>query len=183
MELTRREWLTRLFPQAARTLSESAEAELERRFPRRRRPPGAVFEAEFLALCTRCGDCGRACPERAIYQFTGPALLANTPVLVPDRTPCKMCAGFPCASACRTGALGVPQESTVRLGVVSLDPSACIAMQGPDCGACAGLCPTQPAALQLARGKPVIDRDTCVGCGACITACVTSPAAIRLEPL
>jgi ferredoxin len=27
------------------------------------RPPGAIAEPDFLATCTRCGDCAKACPH------------------------------------------------------------------------------------------------------------------------
>ncbi|MCA9772736.1 MAG: 4Fe-4S binding protein, partial [Myxococcales bacterium] len=53
----------------------------------------------------------------------------------------------------------------------------------PECGACAGLCPTETPALRLTRGRPVVDDDACVGCGLCIEACPTSPKALIFEEL
>ena len=42
------------------------------------RPPGALPEMAFLAACTRCGDCGKACPVLAIVKAPPEAALADT---------------------------------------------------------------------------------------------------------
>ena len=91
-----------------------------------------------------------------------------------------MCGDFPCASACEQGALIPPKQGTWPLGEVCLVESRCIAFAGPDCGACASLCPPEAEALRLVRGRPVIDPEACVGCGRCIEACPVLPAAIEL---
>ena len=184
IDLARREWLQSLLPTARDALIRGVAASLDRAFPRRRRPPGAGPEASFLALCTRCGDCVKACPHAAIHTYVpGVAGLAGTPVLVPDTRPCHMCVGFPCAAACETGALEVPATETWPLGSVRVDESRCLAFAGPDCGACASLCPGGVDALELRRGRPAVDEASCVGCGRCIEACPVLPAAIELLPL
>ena len=48
------------------------------------RPPGAVGEVEFLSLCTRCDECIKACPAKAIRRSNGLMDVAiGTPVIVP----------------------------------------------------------------------------------------------------
>jgi ferredoxin len=59
-----------------------------------------------------------------------------------------------------------------------IDKARCIAFSGPECGACAGLCPEDVDALRLRADKPILDADACTGCGACIEACVVMPSAI-----
>ncbi len=167
-----------------KAVAQSLAPPLERAFPARRRPPGAVVEISFLTLCTRCGECTSACPHAAIHTYSESAgVLASTPVLLLDQRPCHMCEGFPCAAACKEGALIPPEEVTWPLGEVRLVEERCIAFAGPDCGACASLCPPEAEALRLVRGRPVIDPETCVGCGRCIEACPVLPAAIELLPL
>jgi len=156
----------------------------EAEFPMRRRPPGAVPEAEFLAGCTACMACVEACPPRAIHTLAeGVRPGAGTPVMVPDARPCSMCEGFPCIAACEPAVL-IPFEGTSwPLGSVVVDPTHCLPFRGPECGACQGLCPAGVEALRLQRGRPVIDEAQCVGCGLCIEACPTRPAALQLVPL
>lgn len=152
--------------------------------PLRRRPPGAVGELLFLDRCTACGDCVTACPEKAVFTLVeGASSGAGTPVMVPDQRGCTMCDGWPCASACDTGALVVPQTTTVRLGTVRVAEDRCMVFRGPECGACAGLCPEGAEALTLHRGRPSVDEGVCIGCGLCIVACPTLPPAIELLPL
>ena len=151
--LTRRNWLKGLLPVARDAVAESLVGPLERIFPARRRPPGAVVEASFLSLCTGCGECAAACPNAAIHSYRENAgVLAGTPVLLPDQQPCLMCEGFPCAAACEEGALIPVEKATWRLGEVRLAEARCIAFAGPDCGACASLCPPEAEALRLVGG-------------------------------
>lgn len=181
--IDRRRLLSRFVPE----LLEHARDALEEGAPPtpRRRPPGAIAEAEFLARCTKCNDCSAACPEGAIFvlsEHVGRG--AGTPVLVPDERPCLMCVGFPCAAACETGALRVPETSVVRLGAARVRRDLCLPYRGPECGACAGLCPDgAESALRLRLGRPEIEEAACIGCGRCIEACPTAPKAIELLPL
>ena len=182
-DLSRRQWLARIAPTAVDVVLRPIEARVQRHFPPQRRPPGAQPEVVFRVLCTACGDCSKACPHDAIFTFNEEAgANAGTPVMIPDRTPCHMCEGLPCAVACRAGALEADGASP-GLGVVEFVESRCIATAGPDCGACANLCPGETDALAIVDRLPVILPDRCVGCGLCIEACPVDPAAISLLPL
>jgi len=182
--LSRRDLFRRAAPETLEHVNVKLREELDIPLPARRRPPGAVPEAEFLSLCTRCGDCVAACPHKAIHTLTAQAGLgADTPVMVPDSRACHMCEGFPCATACPEGALVTPSTRVVKLGTVTLDESTCLPFSGPECGACADWCPGGVRALTLKLGRPRVDGAACVGCGLCIVACPVEPAALRLEPL
>ena len=106
--MSRRAWLRSVFDGAGR-IAVDALADGVAEMPVQRRPPGALVEPDFLDRCTRCGDCVSACQYGAISVFAeseGP--LAGTPVMTPNSRPCHMCAGFPCAGVCETGALKLP---------------------------------------------------------------------------
>lgn len=151
------------------------------------RPPGALPEMGFLAACTRCGDCGTACPVDAIVPLPPEAgLAAGTPHIRPEVQPCIACADMPCAEACPTDALTVPAAKWTgyRLGSLELDPHRCVTFRGRVCRECATACPVGEAALVIdAQGHPVIRREGCVGCGACVKACITTPTSLTLTPL
>jgi len=149
------------------------------------RPPGAAREPEFLALCTRCGDCASACPVHAIRTAPPSAgLAAGTPLLEPAITACVVCVDMPCAKSCETGALVVPADgwASVHMAVLELDTERCITFNGSACGVCARACPVGERALALDdKGRPVLKAEGCVGCGVCVTSCVTIPSSLRLR--
>lgn len=181
----RRTWLSAIVPSAADAVVSRVEARLGQALPPQRRPPGAVAEAQLLELCTRCDDCADACPHGAILKFTEKAgpLLEATPVLRPETVACHMCEGFPCAQACRTGALVQPFALTWPLGTVRVRRDRCFTFLGPECGACVGVCPDGAEGISLAGTHPVVDPELCVGCGKCIHVCPTMPKAIEMVPL
>jgi ferredoxin-type protein NapG len=184
-DASRRAFFKNLIGRGARTAAEEVSRRLPT-IPNRRRPPGAVpDEVTFLARCTACGDCVTACEPKAIFTLRADVTPGGkTPVMVPDERACEMCAGFPCAEACETGALNLPALATeVRLGTVRVAEDRCFVFKGPECGACAGLCPDGVDALKLTLGRPSVDEERCTGCGLCIAACPVRPAAIDLLPL
>lgn len=72
------------------------------------RPPGALPEPEFLALCVRCDKCRKACP----YLYISPVSLAEsvisfgTPKLQAESPGhCPRC--WRCIYSCPTGALRI----------------------------------------------------------------------------
>ena len=79
------------------------------------RPPGAIPEKEFLALCVRCGECMVACPTNALQPLWGEAGLAGlfSPALTPGRGPCSPECNR-CGTTCPTGAIrNLPIEERV----------------------------------------------------------------------
>ncbi|MEQ1919048.1 MAG: 4Fe-4S dicluster domain-containing protein [Elusimicrobiota bacterium] len=150
------------------------------------RPPGAVAEADFLNLCTRCDDCVKACPEWVVRK-TGPEFgkrLEGYPMLLPATNPCVFCTGLPCITACKTGALVPPAPGAfVRIGLAVVDNARCYMGQGQPCDYCVKECPVKPKAISVtARGLSAgVNADLCTGCGECAQICPAN--AISIEAL
>lgn len=176
------------FRETVGRLADEVMRRTERRVVRERyvRPPGAVDEVAFLAACTRCGACIDVCPPNAITRAPPNAgFAAGTPVIDALRQPCTICPDIPCAAACPTEALIMPERKWdgYRMAVLELEPERCIAFHGVACGVCARACPIGEEALALdAEGRPVLKVEGCVGCGVCVRACVTTPPSLRLHP-
>jgi MauM/NapG family ferredoxin protein len=151
------------------------------------RPPGALPEVGFLAACTRCGDCVNVCPVHAIMQVPPDGgFAAGTPYIDPAFQPCAVCPDMPCAKACPTEALNVPEHGWegYKLGTLELDPERCVTFSGTTCGLCARACPVGEAAIGLDDlGRPILRAEGCVGCGICVRTCITHPSSLKITPV
>lgn len=147
------------------------------------RPPGAVREKEFLDLCTMCDECLKACSQGSIRKLDF-GVADGTPIIVPEETPCYLCDDFPCTRACEEGALQwVNAKEDVDMGKAYINRSNCMAWGAQFCEHCVRGCPI-PGAIYLEEGKPIVQRDRCVGCGICENVCntVNQPPAIKVVP-
>jgi len=168
-------------------LGASAEARLPN--PRRIRPPGALSEQEFLARCTRCGECMRVCVANGLQPAWAEVGLAGlwSPVLVPRIGYCEYNCTL-CGQVCPTGAiqrLPVEEKRQVKIGLAEVDRSHCLPWKGDaDCIVCEEHCPTPEKAIRLRDERvmtmtgevrtfkrPYVDERLCVGCGICETKC------------
>lgn len=144
------------------------------------RPPGAVEESDFLARCSRCGECLKACPHQAIVK--APLRLreaAGTPVIEAAENPCRHCSDTPCAQVCEPGVLRADYPQ--KMGQASVATMDCLAWQGSFCTVCFEQCPIE-GVISLDQGKPVIDARACTGCGVCLYVCPAPRKAILLLP-
>ncbi|WP_102345610.1 4Fe-4S dicluster domain-containing protein [Bacillus sp. Marseille-P3661] len=160
------------------------------------RPPGAVDEDEFLALCVRCGKCNLACPYDSIKMGKEDfGLGLGTPYIDARDIPCMLCADFPCVAVCPTEALsGIEKKEDVKMGIAVINEKTCIAYQGMRCEVCYRVCPLIDEAIMIkyhlrpgdnthAIFAPVINPEKCVGCGICVQRCVMdNPLPIKIKP-
>lgn len=140
------------------------------------RPPTAIEEARFLALCDGCAACAPACPETVI-RLDGD----RRPVLRFEHGECSFCGT--CADVCPTDAL-------VRVGVRAWTAEAeisgrCLAVGGVHCRTCGDACPR--AAIRFTpradgRFLPIVDDDACNGCGACVAPCPVDAIIVKERP-
>jgi len=144
------------------------------------RPPGAVAEPDFLALCARCQRCLDACAPLAIHPAPISSGLANlgTPVLETNK--CVLC--MECLRACPTGALSKIPKKEVFLGTAVIDKSICVAwLKTRRCKECEKACPLR--AVNMKEGRfPEIVAEKCNGCGLCMRRCPTEPKSITISP-
>jgi ferredoxin-type protein NapG len=150
------------------------------------RPPGAVSEEEFIALCSKCDECIKICPHESIRKLNKDFDIADgTPIIIPEETPCYLCEDYACIKACKDGALvEVETSEQVSMGKASINEDNCMAYGAQFCEQCVRNCPV-PDAIYLEDIKPVVRREKCVGCGICENVCntVNQPIAIRVSPV
>lgn len=161
--------------------------------PARIRPPGALAEREFLARCTRCGECMRVCIANGLQPALFEAGLVGlwSPVLVPRVGYCEYNCTL-CGQVCPTGAierLQLEKKQQIKIGLAEVDRSRCLPWKGDsECIVCEEHCPTPQKAIRLREeavfsiitGKievlqrPYVDEKLCIGCGICETKCPLS---------
>lgn len=153
------------------------------------RPPGAAPGNRFLALCTRCGACFRACPHGIIVPDMGGNGFESlmTPCLSFEERYCsEWCRE--CTRVCPTGAireLALEAKRRTALGLAVVNRSTCLAWsQNQYCMVCDEYCPYDAIQTTQVNGIncPVVDENVCAGCGACESQCPVRPEkAIRIQ--
>ena len=172
------------------------------------RPPGAVDEEDFVALCIRCGECMKVCKTNGLHPVLLEAGIegAWTPKLIPRIGYCDYGCVL-CTRVCPSGAirrLPLDEKRDVAIGKARIDHNRCIPWAGyarlPElekqwqdfnCGVCEEVCPVPTKAIHFntyvdAQGReirrPFVREDVCVGCGFCEKVCpVLGTSAIVVE--
>ncbi len=172
------------------------------------RPPGAVDEEEFLALCIRCGECMKVCKTNGLHPTLLEAGIEGlwTPKLIPRIGYCDYGCVL-CTRVCPSGAirrLDLEEKREVALGKARIDHNRCIPWVGyarlPElekrwqdfnCGVCEEVCPVPTKAIhfntyvdaqQREIRRPFVREDVCTGCGFCEKVCpVLGTSAIVVE--
>lgn len=98
----------------------------------RLRPPGALSEKEFLALCIKCGQCLQVCPYHSIeLSDIGKGAAVGTPYIDATKRGCYACNAVPCVLACPSGALDhkCSKAEDIQMGIAVLEfPNSCLAI-------------------------------------------------------
>lgn len=99
----------------------------------RLRPPGALEEHDFLALCIKCGQCLQVCPYHSIkLSDIVKGAGVGTPYIDPTVRACYACNAVPCVLACPSGALdhACSKPEDIHMGVAVLEhPDTCLAIK------------------------------------------------------
>jgi MauM/NapG family ferredoxin protein len=143
------------------------------------RPPGAVVEPFFLALCARCGTCTQVCPTKLLTtrNENASALDWGTPCLQFYPGWCRDdCVA--CTQTCPSGALRriEPNEKkNVKIGLAVFEFEHCRLYEDIECTLCGRNCPFEAITFQWSeeeyRRIVHIDTDRCTGCGRCLVSC------------
>jgi ferredoxin-type protein NapF len=132
------------------------------------RPPWALAEAAFLAACTRCGECVKACPTHIL------SLVRGYPELDFKRGECTFCGQ--CRGACTPAAL--QQDAGAPPWHLKAQMAHnCLAYAGIVCRSCRDVC--AEAAIRfsprpMGTAHPELIAERCTGCGACVAVCPAS---------
>lgn len=157
------------------------------------RPPGALPEPEFLALCVRCGQCMAACPTNTLQPiwFEAGLLGIFSPAVTARRKYCDPhCTD--CGHVCPTGAISkITHEQRIwaKIGTAVIYRQQCLAWEyEKSCMVCDEVCPYDALEFEkrpdLAYPVPHVIEDKCSGCGHCEHACpVYNQAAIVVTPM
>lgn len=144
-----------------------------------RRPPGAIDEATFLALCTRCGACIQACPTGFLKQNKARSFLEiDCPEVFHSATAWCEHDCTACSQACPTGAIrkfSVRDKKDLKLGRAEFEFERCRLYEDVECSICARECPHEAISYEWSeeeyRRIVVVDDERCTGCGRCAVAC------------
>lgn len=137
------------------------------------RPPGAIAERDFLAVCVKCQRCSEICPTGVVTQLIleDDILGFGTPRLDFGLGYCTLC--MLCVQVCPSGALHAEAQNTVIAGIAEINPANCIAWSWGGCTVCHQVCPSEAISLKQ-EGLPVVESSQCTGCGKCENACPSS---------
>ena len=153
------------------------------------RPPGALPEADFLALCTRCGECMKICPTKVIQpQGLEQGLIGfSAPKMVMRIAGCDQECNL-CGMVCPTGALRrleVEEKKYAKLGTAEINKERCLVWAwNKPCLICDEICPYNAIVFHTIEGmrRPIVIPSRCNGCGWCEYACpVEGESAIRVS--
>ena len=140
------------------------------------RPPWSLGEEQFTALCTRCGECIKACPYHIIKEGRG-----KFPVIDFSISGCDFCRD--CVDVCEPAALD-------PTGAVVTDPWTlkatilpnCLSLNAIVCRACGDACEERAISFKLELGgvaRPLLNREICTGCGECFAVCPIKAVAVK----
>ncbi len=153
------------------------------------RPPLAIAEPAFTALCLRCGNCIQKCPEKILRPDTSLDTLKGflAPVVSFEKGYCKKECSI-CMDVCPSGAIANrPLEEKWKnpIGMPVVRDDICL-LNKTECRLCINHCPYEAISTtwdeESYQARLNVTLSKCPGCGACEQVCPTEPEkAIRIE--
>lgn len=137
------------------------------------RPPWSVTNEEFIAQCTRCGECLNVCETHILVKGDG-----DFPELNFEHGECTFCGK--CVDICEQPIFR-PKEETPWSYKISIS-TGCLTEHRIECRSCQDSCPQNAIRFRLQLGgvaKPSVALESCNGCGACVASCPTKAISIR----
>ena len=141
------------------------------------RPPWARGELAFLAACSRCDACIRACPTGILLRSDG-----GFPAVDFSRGECTFCGE--CAAGCEPQALLRAPDGLSPWALKASIGQSCLAEAGVECRVCGENCPESAIRFRPRLGGvalPQLDASACTGCGACFAPCPTRAIALNAD--
>lgn len=136
------------------------------------RPPWALPEDAFTAVCTACHACVAGCPEGVLARGSG-----GYPVFDPGRGECTFCGE--CELACEPRALDRSRAGE-PWALVAQVADSCLPLHGIVCQSCRDACGDEAISfVPGALSAPRIDAARCTGCGACVGSCPGAAIGLR----
>lgn len=129
------------------------------------RPPWAIAELDFAAVCTRCAACVDVCKTGIVVHGDG-----GFPEIDFSRGECTFCRA--CLDNCQPRALSPMQASPWQIRPEIKD--ACLASRNVVCRSCGDACEARALRFVPRVGGaalPELVPASCTGCGACVRAC------------
>lgn len=144
---------------------------------RQTRPPWARAEANFVALCSQCGDCRTACSVGLIAVGE-----SAFPIVDFSRGECTFCAA--CVEACKPQALFRETDAASPWSLKASIGESCLSRNSVECRVCGETCPTGAIRFRVAIGgvaQPVFDPQSCTGCGGCYAPCPVGAITVAVD--
>ena len=151
--------------------------------PAVQRPPWAVAEARFTALCVRCHACVGDCPRHVLHVGDG-----GFPAVDFSAQGCDFCGA--CEAACEPQALdraaaeaahGINSPHAAWPGWQVQIGAQCLALQRVECRICGDACAPRAIRFRPAPGgiaQMQLDLAACTACGDCVAVCPVGAARV-----
>lgn len=136
------------------------------------RLPWSVNKTDFIAGCTRCGECLPVCESQILVKGDG-----GFPEVRFSQGECTFCQK--CTEVCPQPIFRAKEEEP-WFHKIQIQPN-CLAFNQVECRACEDNCESRAIRFKREIGavaKPQVNLDSCNGCGACLSVCPVSAVKI-----
>jgi ferredoxin-type protein NapF len=143
------------------------------------RPPGSVEPGLYNILCSRCGNCIKACPTNIIIPYSDfdKPFSWMTPAISFRSGYCLETCNL-CGKVCPTGAItlfSIEAKRSLYMGTARITTANCYLSNNRECIKCREACKYDAVEFlpesNLLNILPSVDSQKCVGCGACEVVC------------